>query len=66
MHVQTNDKGFAQLRVKVQHLLCTHMDPLHHLFHLSVIIALFSTGDLIKIMVFFPLLNEELYIGSNN
>lgn len=42
------------------------MDPLHHLFHLSVIIALFSTGDLIKIMAFFPLLNEELYIGGNN
>lgn len=52
-HVQINDNGFAQLWVKAQHLLCTHMDPLHHLFHLAVIITLFSTGDLIKIMAFF-------------
>lgn len=66
IHVQINDNGFAQLWVKAQHLLCTHMDPLHHLFNLSVIITLFSTGDFIKMMAFFPLLNEELCIGSKN
>lgn len=54
-----NDNGFVQLQIKAQHLLCAHMDHLHHLFHSPVIIILFSTSNLI--IFFILLLNKEQY-----